>query len=122
MADGAVAEGVEAVVLTEDDRAEAADHEVLVRGVGEGVPVVAGVAFDALMELRVRIVVHGEACLDGGEDERGVVEAVLTGEEELLFCGLGCELGACRDGAEVGHDAENALGLLRGIGGRIGSG
>ncbi len=91
-AETTMAESVEAVVLMEDDGAEAADPEVFVGGVGEGVPVVAAVADGALMKLRVRFAVHGEACLNSRDEEGGVVEAVLPGEDELFFGGLGREL------------------------------
>ena len=111
-----MAEGVEAVVLMEDNRAEAPDHEVFGGCIGEGVPVVAGVAFYSLMELGIGVAVHGKACLDAGDEEGGVVEGVVTGGDELLFGGLRGKLDIGGDGAEVRHDAEDALGLLGSIG------
>ena len=107
-----MAEGVEAGVLVEEDGIGAADHEVFVGGVGEGVPVVAAVADKALVELGDGVAVHGEAGLDAGDEEGGVVEAVAGCQDELFLRGYGGELGVCGDGAEVGHDAEDALGLL----------
>jgi len=97
MAEAAVAEGIEAVVLAEDDRAETADPEVFIGGVGEGVPVVASVACDTLMKLGVGFAVHGEACLDGCNEERGVIEAVFPREDKLLFCRLRGQFGIGRD-------------------------
>ncbi len=67
-AKAAMAEGVEAVVLFEDDRAEAADEEILGGCVGEGVPVVAAVSSDALVKLGVGFAVHCEAGLDAGDE------------------------------------------------------
>jgi len=115
-AEAAVAKGVEAAILSKGDGAEAADHEVFIGGVGEGVPVVARVASGALMKLGVGVAVHGDAGLDASDEERGVVEAVLCGEGQLFFGRLGRQLGVSRDGAEVGHDAEDALGLLGAVG------
>src|SRR6266851_3612779 len=100
----------------EDDRAETADHEVFGRRVGERVPVVAGVAFHSLVEFGVGGTVHGEACLYAGDEERGVVEGVLTGDDELVFCAHGWKLHVGGDGAEVWHYAEDALGLLGAVG------
>ena len=111
-----MAEGVEAVVLMEEDGADATDHEVFVGRVGEGVPVVAAVTRDSLMKFGVGVAVHGEAGLDAGDEEGGVVEAILACEDELFFRCLRRELGVCGDGAEVGHDAEDALGLLGTVG------
>src|SRR5215470_390197 len=65
------------------------------------------------MELGVRVVRHRDAGLEGGQDERTVVEAVAARDEELVLRTLRRQLCVCRDGAEVGHKAENAIGLLR---------
>ena len=51
LAEGSVAEGVEAIVLMEESwECDAADHEVFVNRVGESVPIVAGVTRDSLVE------------------------------------------------------------------------
>ena len=56
------------------------------------------------------------ASLNTGDEERGVVEAVLGREVQLLFWCLRWQFDVCGDGAEVGDDAEDALGLLRAVG------
>ncbi len=52
----------------------------------------------------------GEGC-DAEEDEGGVVEGLAGGDLEVIFPGR--RRGDCTagDGAEVGHEAEDALGL-----------
>jgi len=111
-----VTEGVKAVVLFEDDGTEAAYPEVFVDGIGEGVPVVAAVSFEALVKFGVGVAVHGETSLNAGDEEGGVVEGVLAGDEELLLRRHGRQLGVGGDGAEVWYDAEDSLGLLRAVG------
>jgi hypothetical protein len=52
---------------------------------------------------------------EGGEtkkDETGVVEGLMAGDGEVVLPSGGMRLGACGDGAEVGHEAEDALWLL----------
>src|ERR1700735_1584240 len=68
------------------------------------------------MELGVGVAAHGDPRLNADDDEGGVVEAVFSGQGELLFCGLGRQLYVGRDGAEDGHDAKDALGLLVSVG------
>jgi len=116
LTEAAVAEGIEAVVLVEEYGSGAADHEVLVRSVGKGVPVVSGVAFDALVELGVGVTIHCEAGLNRGYEERRVVEAVLGCEGQFFFWRLGRQFYVSGDRAEVGDDAEDALGLLAAFG------
>ena len=77
----AMTQGVEAVVLVEENGTKAADHEIFVCSVCEGVPVVLAVSFEALMKFGVGVTVHREASLDAGDEERGVVEAVLGRED-----------------------------------------
>ena len=115
-----MAEGVEAGVLAEDDRIGSADHEVFDGGVGEGVPVVTSITDGAVAELGIRVAVQSEASLDTCDQERGVVEAVAGCQVEFFLWRHGRELGICGHGAKVGHDAQNALGLLGAIG--VGSG
>ena len=112
LAEAAMAQRVEAVVLTKDDRADASDKEVFIGRVGERMPVVTGVAGGALMELGVGVAAHRDPRLKADDDEGGVVEAVFGGQGEFLFYSLGRQLYVGRDGAEVRHDAEDALGLL----------
>ena len=77
-AEAAVAEGVEAIVLVEEDGADATDQEVFARRVSKSVPVVLAVTLDALAKLGVGLTVHGEAGLDAGDEEGRIVEAVLA--------------------------------------------
>ena len=111
-----MAHGVEAVVLAEDNRADAADKEVFVGCVSQGMPVVSGVTCGALVKLGVGITVHSDAGLNAGDDEGGVVEAVFGSKSQFLFCCLGRQFHVGGDGAEVGDDAEDTFGLLRSIG------
>ena len=111
-----MAEGIEAWVLTEDGGVDAADQKVFVGGVGESVPVVAAVTDGAVAKLGVGVAVQGEASLNTCDQERRVVEAIAGRQMELLFWRHGRQLGVCGHGTEVGHDAENAFGLLGSIG------
>ena len=56
----------------------------------------------------------GEEGGETGEGERGVIEAVAGGNDESLFRARWNRRGSSADGAIVGHDAENALGLFGG--------
>lgn len=52
---------------------------------------------------------------DGGEaekDEGGVIECLMAGDGEVVLPAGSMGLGAGGDGAEVRHEAEDALGLL----------
>jgi len=100
-----VAQGIEAIVLMEDDGADATDQEVFVGRIGQRVPVVAAVADDALVKLGVGVAVLGETGLDAGDEEGRVVKAVFDRKSELCFWCLGRQLRIGGDGAEVGHDA-----------------
>ncbi len=111
-----MAEGVEAGVLAEDGGVDTADQKVFVGGIGESVPVVAAVTDGAVSELGVGVAVEGEASLDARDQERRVVEAIAGCQKDLLFGRQGRELGVCGHGTEVGHDAEDSLGLLGTIG------
>ena len=77
--EAAMAQGVEAVVLMEDDGADAGDKEVFIGRVSERVPVITGVAGGALMEFGVGVAAHGDPRLKADDDEGGVVEAVFGG-------------------------------------------
>jgi len=51
---------------------------------------------------------------EGGEaekDEGGVVERLVGGDGEVVFPAGRVGLGSAGDGAEIGHEAEDALGL-----------
>ncbi len=115
-AEAAVAQRVEAVVLMKQDRPQAADHEVFVDRIGQRVPVVAAIAFDPLMKLRIRVAIHGEARLNARDEEGRVVEGVVPRGDELLLRGLRRQFDVCGDRAKVRHDPENALGLLGAVG------
>jgi len=67
LAKAAMAHGVEAVVLVEDNGADAADKEVFVGCVSQGMPVVSGVTCGALVKLGVGITVHRDAGLNAGD-------------------------------------------------------
>ena len=64
-----MAQGVEAIVLVEDDGADSTDKEVLAGRVSQSVPVVLAVALKALAKLGVGLTVHGEAGLNAGDEE-----------------------------------------------------
>src|ERR1700761_9024533 len=64
------------------------------------------------MKLGVRITVHGDSGLDASDDEGRVVKTIFGRESELLFCCLGRQFHIGGDGTEVGHDAEDTLGLF----------
>ncbi len=74
------------------------------------------VSASVLVKLGVGVAVHGDAGLDAREEERGVVEAVFRSEGKLLSWSLGRQLCVSGDGAEVWHDAQDALGLLGTVG------
>jgi hypothetical protein len=119
--EAAVAEGVIAVVLVGDGGDDGFDEEVFAGLVDGCVPEVAAVGDAASTELGVRVgfeVVAGEG---QGNEEGGVVEGVFAGGDELVFHRLGWEFNIGADGTEVGKDAEDAMGLRRGllIGGRL---
>ena len=97
--------------MMRDDRDDGFDHVVLDRLIDIAVPVVAGIAGSALMELRSLVGGLGIACDDGGQKEGGVVEGVLGGGEELFLGRLWRKLSVGADGAEVWNDAEDAFGL-----------
>ena len=67
LAEASMAHGVEAVVLVEDNGADAADKEVFVGCVSQGMPVVSGVTCGALVKLGVGITVHRDAGLNAGD-------------------------------------------------------
>ena len=108
----AVAQGVVAVILMRDDRDDGFDHVVLDRLIDKVVPVVAGIAGSALVELRSCVGCLAIGCEDGRHKEGGVVEGVLGGGEELFLGRLWRKLRVGADGAEVWNDAEDAFGLL----------
>lgn len=116
LAEAAVTKRIEAIVLTEDDRPDTADHKVLVSRVGQRMPVVTAVADYALVKFRIGLVIHRKACLKGCKEEGRIVEAVMAGGDELLSGGLRPKIDIRRDRAEVRHDAKNAFRLLRAIG------
>jgi len=66
------------------------------------------------MELRSCALFHVVAGDDGRDEDRGVIERILSAIDELFFDGLWGQLCIGADGAEVGDDAEDALGLLTG--------
>src|ERR1700761_2747386 len=68
------------------------------------------------MKLGVRITVHGDSGLDASDDEGRVVKTIFGRESELLFCCLGRQFHIGGDGTEVGHDAEDTLGLFCSVG------
>ena len=96
----------------EGGREDATDHEVLIGGIEQGAPVVATVAERAFAELRVGVAGDGDSGLHGCDDERTVVEGVVAGGDELVFDGLGRQVLVGGDGAVVGDDAGDALGLV----------
>jgi len=120
--EAAATEGVIAVVLVGDGRHDPFHQDVLDGLIGGGMPEVASVAEASSAELGVgvaREVVAGEGRRN---EDGGVVEGIFEGCGELLLDGLGRELDVGTDGAEVGEDAEDTLGLLgwRLVGWRLG--
>src|ERR1700686_2166303 len=97
----ALAQGVVAVILMRDDRDDGFDHVILDRLIDKAVPVVAGIAGSALVELRSLVGGLGIACEEGGDKEGGVVEGVLGGGEELFLGRLRRKLSWGADGAKV---------------------
>ena len=116
LAEAAMPHGVEAVVLVEGNGTDAAHKKVFVGCISQSMPVVSSVTCGALMKLGVGITVHRDAGLNAGDYEGGVVETVFGGKSQFLFCCLRRQFRVGGDGAEVGHDAEDAFGLLGSIG------
>ena len=105
-------EGVVAAVLMGDRRHDEFDEVVFIGLVDEGVPKISAIGGGSLMKLRCGVGGLVVACDDSGQEDRGIVEAVLSGGEELLFYGLRREMDVGADGTKVGNDAEDAFGLL----------
>ena len=101
-------------VLVKNSGEDEFDLVILVDLIGEGVPIITTVPNHSLMELGGRalgLIDTGQNC---DKDKVGVVKGVLGAFFEFLLERLGGKFGVCRDGPEIGNDAEDALGLLAG--------
>ena len=112
----AIAEGVEAVVLVEE-RGEEPGAEVSAVGfIDEAAPEIGPERGGTVVEGGVGIDAVGGDAGEAEEDEGGVVEGLFGGDFEVVVPAGRVDLGAGRDGTEVGHEAKDSLGLLAGKG------
>ncbi len=109
--EAAVAEGVVAVILMGEGGDDGFDEEVFAGLVDGRVPEVAAVGDAAGAELGVGVALEVVAGDGQGDEDGGVVEGVFGGGDVFLLDGLGRQLDVGADGAEVGKDAEDAMGL-----------
>ncbi len=108
----AAAEWVETGVLMEEAGKEPGGEVGAVGFVDEAAPGVGVEAGDALAEGGVLVEAFGGDGGEAEEEEGGVVECLVGGDVEVVLPAGGRGAGACGDGAEVGHEAEDAGGLL----------
>lgn len=111
------AQRVVASIFARDGWHDEFDPVVLVGLVDEAVPEIAAIAGGALVKLGSLIgglMIAGEK---SGDEERGIVEAVLGCGNELFLDRLRWKMGKGADRAEVGEDSQDALGLRVGVGG-----
>ncbi len=109
----ALAHRIVAFVLMENRWQDEDDPVVAVGPIEEAAPVVSSEAGNSLTEFGVLV---GCLSLEGGEAGKQVsriIEVILSGEPETFLWSRGGREGAGADGAKIGHDAEDALGLLR---------
>src|ERR1700678_1023923 len=110
--EASAAEGVVAVVLMGDRRHDEFDEVVFTGLVDEGVPKIPAIGGGSLMKFRCGVGGLGVTCEQRGQEKRGIVEAVLSGGEELFFYALRRQMDVGADRTKVRNDAEDALGLL----------
>ena len=108
----AMAEGIVAGVLVEQ-RGEQPGGEIGAVGlIEEAAPGVGPEAGDAFAEGGMRVQAFGGEGRKTEEEEGGVVKGLVGGDVEVVLPTGWMDLGAGGDGAEVGHEAEDAVGLL----------
>ena len=108
----AAAEGVEAGVLMEEAGKEEGGEVGAVGLVDEAAPGVGVETGDSLAEGGVLVEAFGGDGGEAEEEEGGVVECLVGGDVEVVLPAGGRGAGTCGDGAEVGHEAEDAGGFL----------
>jgi len=107
----AAAFGVVAFVLMKKG-GKGIEHQVIAIGpVHETAPVILAEAGRSVAQLRVGVRSFSNGGSESYKSKRRIVEGVPCGDEESLTrCG-GSRLRAGADGDEIGHHAENAIGL-----------
>lgn len=110
--EASVAEGVEAGVLMRGGWDDELNKEIFLGLIGGSVPEIASVADAAGAELGRGVAQVADVGDGDGHGERGVVEGILAGGDELFLDGLRRQMVSGGDGAKVGNDAEDAAGLL----------
>jgi len=94
-------------------RRQCEDHPVVAVGLIEvTAPIIAPVAGNSLPQLGMRVCALSDQRRQAHKDKRGIIKAVLGGDDEcLLRCGRRRNCARAHR-AIVGHDAQNPLGLL----------
>jgi len=80
--------------------------------VGEGPPIVPAKTCGSAAQFGVGVGAQAVRGEDAGDDEGGIIEAVMQGKYEFLVRGEPRKLGIWVHGAEVWHNAEDAVRLL----------
>jgi hypothetical protein len=91
------------------DRYEEFRHEIAVRGVGKGVPIVAAVSSRAVAKLGLTPMLVRKTGEQADFDESGVVEGVVELEFEFVLDRKRRQLFIRRDGAEIWNDIQDSL-------------
>ena len=107
-----VAERIVTSVLVEEARQQPRGEIGSVGLVEEAAPGVGVEAVDAFAENGMRVKTFSGEGGQAEEDEGRVVGSLVSGDLEVIVPAGGMRRGAAGDGAEVGHEAKDALGLL----------